>query len=188
MFLEVFSTALKAVLRVPAFTFCWDISHTFTSQTHAVSDCHGIINVNGEDIPWRRNVKYIYYYTNKSHTQGSHRHLWWPMPAAPVPGAEPCHSALPRPCQTQHHHHPLGAFCSKKGGSSGEEITLAPCLQDLGSSSIISTEKRKSESSQRKRRASRVFCQFLHGPCQSPTLWHQIERAKVGIEQNVKTK
>jgi hypothetical protein len=47
MLLEFFSTALRAVLKVPA-----SVDHfaktlaTLASQTHADSDYHGVINVN----------------------------------------------------------------------------------------------------------------------------------------------
>ena len=37
MYLELFSIALKAVLKVTKFNIFWDISHTFASWTHAVT-------------------------------------------------------------------------------------------------------------------------------------------------------
>jgi hypothetical protein len=67
-FLEFFSTAWGSQRLL-----CCDICHTFTSWTQAVSDYHGVINVNREDFLWLRNIKYVHYYTNKLYTHSS---LW----------------------------------------------------------------------------------------------------------------
>jgi hypothetical protein len=47
MFLEFFPTALRAILKV---IILLTHSHPLASRTHAVSDCHGVININ-KDIP-----------------------------------------------------------------------------------------------------------------------------------------
>ena len=57
MFLKFFSKAIRAVLKVPEVIICWDLQDTFPFQTHAVSDYHGVININQEGILWRRNIK-----------------------------------------------------------------------------------------------------------------------------------
>ena len=57
MFSEFFPTALRAVLKVPAFTILLRHSHTLDSWTHAVSNYHGVINLYRESIPQRRNMK-----------------------------------------------------------------------------------------------------------------------------------
>ena len=62
MMLEFFATALRAVLEISVFAICWDISHTFfppPPQTLVDSDYHEVININREDILWRRNMPII---------------------------------------------------------------------------------------------------------------------------------
>lgn len=68
MYVELFPIALRAVLKVPAFTILWSHSHTL-----AVSNSQGVINVNWETIP-QRNVKYVHCYTNELYTSSSPQH------------------------------------------------------------------------------------------------------------------
>jgi hypothetical protein len=96
MLLEFFSTALRAVLK--------GISHTSTSQSHAVSDYLGVVNINREDIP-QRNVKI----GTLLYTQALCPQQPLPLmeadalPVGPVPGAEAMSNPPPpRPCQTWH--------------------------------------------------------------------------------------
>jgi len=50
-----------------------------------LSDYHGVININRDDVP-QRNAKYVHYYTNKPSVHSGHRHLWR-LTQGPVPGA-----------------------------------------------------------------------------------------------------
>jgi hypothetical protein len=46
MFSEIFPTALRAALKITAFTILLrNIRHILTSWNHAVSDYHGVINL-----------------------------------------------------------------------------------------------------------------------------------------------
>ena len=56
MCLELFPTALRAVLKVPVFTILLRHSHTLNSWACAVSKYYRVINVNWEDIPQKEIV------------------------------------------------------------------------------------------------------------------------------------
>jgi hypothetical protein len=55
-FSEFFTTTLLAVLKVTAFTIFAEV-HILTSWNPAVSNYHGVHNINKESIPQRRNMK-----------------------------------------------------------------------------------------------------------------------------------
>jgi hypothetical protein len=56
IYLELFPIALRAVLKIPVFTISLIHSHTLNSWTCVVSNHHGVINVNREDIPQKKRV------------------------------------------------------------------------------------------------------------------------------------
>jgi hypothetical protein len=51
MFLEFFLIALRAVLKVSAFSTLLTHRHTLNSWTRTVSNYHGVINLDKESIP-----------------------------------------------------------------------------------------------------------------------------------------
>ena len=55
MFSEFFATVLMAVMKVTAFTIL--LRNTFLPQTHVVFNYNGVIILNREHIPQRRNMK-----------------------------------------------------------------------------------------------------------------------------------
>jgi len=72
MFLELFPIALRVVpegRRDYVLLRCRDISRTFASWSQVISDCHGVIKVNEEDIP-SRNVKVCIWLHNKPYPRG----------------------------------------------------------------------------------------------------------------------
>ena len=84
MYLELFPIALRTVLKVPVFIILLKHSHTLHPWTGAVSNYHGVININR--LTGRRSLsskesstvsgsrKCIHYYTNKPFTHGSCQH------------------------------------------------------------------------------------------------------------------
>lgn len=91
MLLELFSIAIRAVLKVPEVIICWDISHTFPSQTHAASDHHGVVNK--KDIPWRRSIRICTsLYKRAFHPQQPSTLMDAHTLLALFQGQKPCHS------------------------------------------------------------------------------------------------
>jgi hypothetical protein len=82
MFLEFFSTALKADLKIPAFTILLRHRHTFASRTHAVSDYHGVINLT-EKHSSEEHKNNVYYYSNKPYPSAAIDTQAIPLPPKP---------------------------------------------------------------------------------------------------------
>jgi hypothetical protein len=49
------------------------------SWTPAISDYHGVINLGGEDIPPRKNMKICTLLYKQAYVHNKHQHLWNPM-------------------------------------------------------------------------------------------------------------
>lgn len=76
MFSEFFSTALRVVLNEghSVTILLRNTRHILDSWNCTVSDYHVVINLHRENIPQRRNIKYIHYYTNKPYAYSNHWH------------------------------------------------------------------------------------------------------------------
>jgi hypothetical protein len=78
--------SFRAILKVPAFTILLRERHTFESLPPVVSDYHGVIKVNRENIPHRSMKICILFYNQALPTQQPSTLTERPMSAGPVPG------------------------------------------------------------------------------------------------------
>jgi hypothetical protein len=79
MFLEFFSTALQGCPAGPRVCHSAETSATHLCPRRTL--CLIVMKSLTEDLPWRRNVKYVHYYSNKPYTHSSHLYTQRAMPS-----------------------------------------------------------------------------------------------------------